>query len=185
VAGVATGQTGTDLNNPKGWLDWPFLRTGNANLTQAIPGRGFDRIIRVAYWINAINPIGGTVLVEQDLHYTGSVGYGPGSNGLFVNQTRVSAFSHPANLIATADGLYAGRQRDNQIGLANSRIGYRHPGPGGGAANVAFADGHCASLGGKSFPRALGGTNTPAEVRLENLAQKPTVYANPEKVLGP
>ncbi len=114
VAGVASGQTGTDPNNPKGWLDWPFERQGNANIPVLIEDRGFNKIIRVSYWMNAINPIGGTVQVEQDLHYTGSVGYGPGTGGAFVRQTKLNAFQRPTQLSAIADGLYAGRQRDNQ-----------------------------------------------------------------------
>jgi prepilin-type N-terminal cleavage/methylation domain-containing protein/prepilin-type processing-associated H-X9-DG protein len=184
VAGVATGQTGTDPNNPKGWLEWPFERQGSANVSVLIEDRGFFKNIKVAYWINAINPIGGTVAVEQDLHYTGSVGYGPGASGAFVNQTKLAAFVRPSQLIALADGLYAGRQRDNQVGMANSRIGFRHPGRSG-AANAAFADGHVALIGGKEFPRALGGSNLPEDVRAENANGKPSIYANPEKTLAP
>lgn len=184
VAGVATGQTGTDLDNPKGWLEWPFERQGNANVSVLIEDRGFIKNIKVSYWINAINPIGSVAAVEQDLHYTGSVGYGPGTNGAFIKQTRLSAFVRPAQLIAVADGLYAGRQRDNQLGMTNSRIGFRHPGRQG-TANAAFGDGHVAGLGGKEFPRALGGSNVPEEVRAENANGKPSVYANPERTLGP
>ncbi len=183
VEGVATGQTGTDPNNPKGWVDWPFVRTGSANVPTLDPTRGFEKVIRVSYWMNAINPIGGTVQVEQDLHYTGSVGYGPGTNGDSVRLTYVRAFMRPYELIAIADGVYVGRQRDNQIGMANSRIGYRHPGKNS-AANTAVADGHVKAIGGKDFPRALGGTNTPAEVREENTGGRASVYANPEKTLG-
>ena len=185
VAGVASGQTGTDLQNPKGWHEWPFVRTGSANIPVTIPALGFDKILRVSYWMNSINPIGGTVVVEQDLHYSGSVGYGPGSNGLFVTQTKLNAFVRPHQLIALADGVYVGRQRDNQLGQANSRIGFRHPGKGKAAANTAFADGHCAPTGGKEFPRAFGGSNTAAEVIEENSFGKPSVYANPEKALRP
>ncbi len=185
VAGVATGQTGTDLNNPKGWLDWPFLRTGTSNDAQTIPDRNFNRVIRVAYWINADNPIGSVTSVTQDLYYTGSVGYGPSSNGgKFIRQTKLNAILNPSRMIALADGLYAGRQRDNQIGTTNSRIGYRHPGSVA-TANTAFADGHAAPIDGKSFPRALGGTNDPAQVLAENLGTKPTVYSNPDKTLAP
>jgi len=185
VAGVASGQTGTNPNNPKGWHDWPFIRTGSSNDPVTIPERGFDKIIRVSYWMNAINPIGGTVQVEQDLHYSGSVGYGPGTGGDYVKLTRLSAFVRPHQLIALADGVYVGRQRDNQLGMANSRIGYRHTGRGGLAANTAFADGHCAPVGGKEFPRALGGSNNPAQVKAENWNGKPSVYAHPERALGP
>lgn len=184
VAGVATGQTGTDPNNPKGWLDWPFLRTGSANITQTIPDRSFDKIIRVSYWINAANPIGAVAAVTPNLFYTGSVGYGPGTGGAYIKLTTLSAFQRPTTLIALADGLYAGRQRDNQLGMTNSRIGYRHPGKEGGSANVAFGDGHAAPITGKSFPRSLGGSNIPAEVRDENYFGRPTVYANPERILG-
>lgn len=184
VAGVATGQTGADPNNPKGWLDWPFERQGSANVTVLIEDRGFNKVIRVSYWINADNPIGGAAAVTPHLFYTGSVGYGPGSNGVFISQTKLNAFVRPGDLIAVADGLYAGRQRDNQIGMSNSRIGFRHPGKPG-LANAVFGDGHVAGLGGREFPRALGGSNPPAEVRAENLNGKPTVFANPERTLGP
>ncbi len=183
VAGVASGQTGADPNNPKGWLDWPFARTGSANVPQTIPERSFNKIIRVSYWINADNPIGGVASVTPDLYYTGSVGYGLSTEGLTIKQTKLSAFARPTQLIAIADGLYAGRQRDNQIGMTNSRIGYRHPGKQG-AANSAFADGHVAPLAGKEFPRALGGSNVPADVKAENASGRPTVYADPEQALG-
>lgn len=182
VAGVADGQTGTDPNNSKGWHDWPFVRNGNENLPVTIPGRGFNSIIRVAYWMNAFNPIGGTVVVEQDLDYSGSVGYGPGSNGLYIKQTRLSSFVRPHQLIAVADGVYTGRQRDNQINMPNSRIGFRHPGSNN-TANTAFADGHVEPIGGKAFPRALGGSNNPQDVKAENWHGQPSVYANPEKAL--
>lgn len=185
VAGVASGQTGTDPNNPKGWHEWPFVRTGSANVPVTIPTLGFEKILRVSYWMNSINPIGGTVVVEQDLHYSGSVGYGPGSNGLYVKQTKLNAFVRPHQLIALADGVYVGRQRDNQLGQANSRIGYRHPGNGKAAANTGFADGHCRPLGGKEFPRAFGGSNDPNEVIAENSNGKPSVFANPERAMRP
>ncbi len=186
VAGVASGQTGTDPNNPKGWLDWPFARTGTGNIAQPIESRGFDRIIRVSYWINADNPIGAAVAFVPNTFYTSSVGYGPPA-GPIMQATKLAAFLRPTQLITVADGVYAGRQRDNQIGITNSRIGYRHggrQGGAGGAANAAFVDGHVATLAGKEFPRALGGSNVPAEVRAENSAGRPTVYANPERTLG-
>ena len=184
VAGVASGQTGTDPNNPKGWLEWPFERQGSANVSVLIEDRGFNKIIKVAYWINADNPIGAAATVTPDLFYTGSVGYGPGTNGASIEQTRLSAFVRPSQLIALADGLYAGRQRDNQIGMTNSRIGFRHPGKQG-LANAAFGDGHVAGLAGKDFPRSLGGSNVVDEVRAENFNGKPSVYANPERALAP
>lgn len=182
VAGVASGQTGTSEDNPKGWVDWPFVRTGSANVPQAIPGRGFERIIRMSYWINADNPIGAQAEVVPDLYFSCSVGYGPGTNGLKLSAMRSALFKRPSFLIAAADGLYAGRQRDTRIGTANSRIGYRHPGRNS-SANVAFADGHAAPLGGTEFPRGKGGTNSISDVRSDNLGATPSVYANPERAL--
>ncbi|MCC6427473.1 MAG: type II secretion system protein [Phycisphaerales bacterium] len=184
VAGVATGQTGSDPNNSKGWHDWPFIRTTEGNFTQLIPERGFHKIIRVSYWINADNPIGAVASVTPDMFYTGSVGYGPSHNGVNIKLTRLNAFVRPVQLIAVADGLYAGRQRDNQAMMSNSRIGFRHPGKMG-AANTAFADGHVAPIHGKEFPRGMGGNNTLEEIRAENGNGKPSVYANPEKILWP
>lgn len=184
VAGVAaTGQTDTDPDNPKGWMDWPTTRTGGSFVTTTIPDRGFNKVVRVAYWINADNPIGGVVAVTPDLYYTGSVGYGPGSNGVSIRSTSSAAFARPSTLIAAADGLYAGRQRDNRIGTSRSRIGYRHPG-GEGIANSVFADGHVAGLRGRQFPQAVGGTSTLKEVQAENAHGQPTVYADPERALG-
>jgi prepilin-type N-terminal cleavage/methylation domain-containing protein/prepilin-type processing-associated H-X9-DG protein len=183
VAGVASGQTGSDPNNAKGWLEWPFERRGSENVTVLIPERGFDRTFRVSYWINGDNPIGAATAVTPDVFFTSSVGYGPGTNGVTMRPTRLSAFTRTSELIALADGLYAGRQRDSQAGMTNSRIGYRHPGARG-TANTAFADGHVKPIRGDRFPRALGGSNVPAEVREENGGGRPTVYANPERTLG-
>lgn len=184
VEGVANGQTGTDPNNTKGWVDWPFSRTGSANIPTLIEDRGFEKILRVSYWINALNPIGGSTQVDPDLHYTASYGYGPGSNGLTVQYTRLNAFVRPDALITTADGVYAGRHRDNKIRTANSRIGYRHPGEGGGSVQAAFADGHARLVSALEFPRGLGGGNDPAVVRTENLNTPVTLYANPAKALA-
>jgi prepilin-type N-terminal cleavage/methylation domain-containing protein/prepilin-type processing-associated H-X9-DG protein len=184
VPGLLAGQTGSDPDNPKGWMDWPCVRSGAGFIAQTIPERDLSKILRVAYWINADNPIGAAASVTPDLYYTGSVGYGPSSNGgLFIRHTRSSAFVRPSTLIAVADGVYAGRQRDARMGSTNCRIGYRHPG-GRGSANAAFADGHVASIEGDKFPRALGGSNPVEEVRSENTGGRPTVYANPERALG-
>lgn len=183
VEGVATGQTGSNPDNPKGWMDWPFRRTGSSNVAMTIPERGFNKIIRVSYWINADNPIGAAAVVVPNLFYTGSVGYGPGSNGNRITYTRTSVFARPTSLIALADGVYAGRQRDNRLGTTNSRIGYRHGKEGKPDANVAYADGHADSVSSVGFPRALGGTNNPAEVRAENANGRPTVYSDPERAL--
>ncbi len=184
IAGVSSGQTGTSLENPKGWMEWPNLRTPGGNMPVTIRERRFDRILRVAYWINADNPIGGSVAVTRHLFYTGSVGYGPGSNGVSITNTKSTVFVRPSQLVAVADGLYAGRQRDARFGSTNSRIGYRHPG-GVGTANAAFADGHVEPIEGTKFPRAAAVLSTPKEaVREENRSTEPSVYANPQRALG-
>ncbi len=184
VPGLLAGQTGNNPDNPKGWMDWPCVRSGAGFDPVTIPERNFEKLIRVAYWINGDNPIGGTVQVTNpSSFYTGSVGYGPGSNGLMMEYQRTSNFVSPSSLVAVADGVYAGRQRDNRPGMTNCRIGYRHPG-GNGSANAAFADGHVALLEGSKFPRALGGKNNPDEIREENAHGQPSVYANPAKSLG-
>ena len=182
VEGMAGGQTGTDPNKPKGWMDWPNLRLGTANQAVTIPERGFDRILRTAYWINADNPIGSATAVVNGLYYTGSVGYGPGSNGESIRLTRTAGFRAPSRLIALADGVYAGRQRDVRSGVSNCRIGYRHPGSLG-AANVVFADGHVAAITGAKFPRGLGGSASLAELQQDN-AGEATVFADPGATLG-
>ncbi|MFN7022509.1 MAG: type II secretion system protein [Phycisphaerales bacterium] len=187
VPGLLAGQTGNDPDNPKGWMDWPCVRSGAGFDVVTIPERGFEKNVRVAYWINANNPIGAAAAVVPDLFYTSSVGYGPGSNGLTMTYTRLSAFVRPHTLVAAADGIYAGRQRDNRIGSTNSRIGYRHAGPGSarGAANSVFADGHVSLIAGDKFPRAPGGKATPDVIRDEIDNGQPTVYANPERALAP
>ncbi len=182
VPGVLAGQTGNDPDNPKGWMDWPCSRDGGGFSVFTIPERGFEKIVRVAYWINANNPIGGTISVVPDVFYTSSVGYGPGTNGLSLTYTRASAFVRPHTLIAAADGVYAGRQRDNRMGTTNCRVGYRHPG-GKGSANAVFVDGHVAGMAGDVFPRASAGAADLDQVREENLYGQPTVYANPELAL--
>jgi prepilin-type processing-associated H-X9-DG protein/prepilin-type N-terminal cleavage/methylation domain-containing protein len=183
VEGMKDGQTGTDPGKPKGWMDWPNTRIASppANVPVTIPARGFNKIIRVGYWINADNPIGSTTNFVPDTYYTSSVGYGPSTTGTFMKHTKITRIRRPSEMIVLADGVYAGRQRDNQIGTENSRIGYRHPG-NPARANVAYADGHVGSLDGKSFPRALGGTNKPADVRRENTGGH-TVYCDPFGVL--
>jgi prepilin-type processing-associated H-X9-DG protein len=182
IEGMLGGQTGNDLAKPKGWMDWPNLRLGTLNQATTIPNRGFDRIIRVGYWINADNPIGAPAVVTPDLFYTASVGYGPGSNGVSIGYTKTSRFRYPSRLIAMADGVYAGRQRDNRIGVTNSRIGYRHPKE---TAMTLFADGHVEPIKGTQFPRAAGGSVTVQMAKEDNLGDKPTVYANPDRALGP
>ena len=178
----ATGQTGTDPNSSRGWMEWPTMRSGSGFTPQTLEAKGFNQIIKSAYWINASNPIGGSTAAIQDEFYSCSVGYGPGSNGVTLTNVKSSAFVDPSNLICFADGVYAGRHRDNRLGSTNSRIGYRHPG-GPGAAQVIFGDGHVALVRGDVFPRGLGGTAPIAEIKAENAVGKPGLYTNPDRFI--
>lgn len=194
VEGVAKGQTGTDPDHPRGWTDWPMIFTmvgGDSSPKQAvtIPDRGFNKIVRVSYWLNAYNPIGSAPsdIPSQDVYYTGSVGLGPDAGGNYI-QCRKMISPRPSEFIVVSDGLYMGRQTVTRIGDANSRIGYRHPGMDQleGMANTAFADGHVEPILGNKFPRALSSSDSPAlaaEKRGENLGG-PTVYSNARKVFG-
>ena len=178
VEGMLGGQTGSNPDNPKGWMDWPNIRSvsGTSNVATTIPSRGYNNIIRVSYWINSDNPIGTSTTIVPEKFYTSSVGYGP-IGGNYMVATRASAFQFPSNLIFIADGLYAGKQNQNRLGITDSRIGYRHPG-GVAVANTSFADGHAKAIRGDEFPRG--------NVKADNVnSSKPTLYANPIAFWGP
>ena len=183
IDGWAAGQTGTDPDKPCGYMEWPSVKGGSGNSPTTIPERGYNRIIRVGYWINADNPIGTTTAVVPDTYYTSSVGYGPGSNGLLMRPTRGSAFKEPGRMIVLADGIYAGQQKNSRLGNTNRRVGYRHPGnQGRSVTNVAFADGHAGAIESSQFPLAQGSTvATDAVVRNSNYGQY-TIYANPDNI---
>ncbi|MDX2131739.1 MAG: type II secretion system protein [Planctomycetota bacterium] len=184
IDAMELGETGDDPRRPKGWMDWPTIKVGTTFTPTTIPERGFHRVLRVAYWMNAFNPIGTGNPVTQDFYYTASVGYGPDANGVVARQLKVSAFIRPFQLIGTADGVYAGRQRSNKIGSTGSRIGYRHPGRGGGSANVSFSDAHAAPVDAVDFPRGRGGGD-PGVVWAENTQGPASLFANPERFLSP
>lgn len=194
---MAAGQTKKDRYNPQGWTDWPLRFKavgGDSSPKEAtrIPERGFQRIVRVSYWLNAYNPIGNQVadIPLADLFYTASVGYGPDYHGRFIQLHKLRLLRIPtSSLIVAADGLYMGRQTVTQQGNENSRIGFRHPGhkPAIFAANTIFADGHVEPVQGDRFPRALGNDTDPAVIaqkRHENLSGI-TVYTNPQAALAP
>jgi prepilin-type processing-associated H-X9-DG protein len=194
VEGMKDGQTGTDPDKPRGWTDWPLRFTsvgGDSAPKEAItiPERGFRKIIRVSYWINAYNPVGNQPadIAALDLHYTASVGLGPDGKGQFIKPHRVALFRpSPSLFIVAADGIYMGRQGVTRQGDANSRIGYRHPGNVAsiGVSNVIFADGHVDPIAGNKFPRAISSSDSAellAEKRRENLSG-PTIYSNPKLV---
>ncbi|MBN2447319.1 MAG: prepilin-type N-terminal cleavage/methylation domain-containing protein [Phycisphaerae bacterium] len=190
VEGMKDGQTGTDPQKPRGWVDWPLEMTevgGDSapKVAVAIPERGFNKIIRVSYWINAYNPIGNSRpsdIEGSDLYYTGSVGLGPDAYGRYIRLRQLHA-KDPARLVVVSDGIYMGRQAVTRLGDKNSRVGYRHPGLNtlSGMANVAFADGHVQPILGDRFPQARHSSDT-AEIfkqkKLENLSG-PTVYEDP------
>jgi prepilin-type N-terminal cleavage/methylation domain-containing protein/prepilin-type processing-associated H-X9-DG protein len=194
VEGMKDGQTGVDFGKPRGWTDWPLKFTtvggeSSPKVATTIPGRGFDKIIRVSYWLNAYNPIGNAVadLEPLDQHYTASVGFGPDAKGNYIKLRKTTSIKYSSRLITVADGVYMGRHGVTRLYDANSRIGYRHPGLGMqyGSANIGFADGHVETIDGKSFPRAIATGESPT-IRLakktENL-QGPTIYANPERAI--
>jgi prepilin-type N-terminal cleavage/methylation domain-containing protein/prepilin-type processing-associated H-X9-DG protein len=192
VEGVKDGQTGTDPSKPRGWTDWPLTFTAvggdsSPKVAATIPDAGFTKVIRVGYWLNAYNPIGGAPadIDAQDVHYTASVGLGPDAKGKYIRLHTTSQIRRASELIVAADGVYMGRQSVTHLGDANSRVGYRHPGNGktNGAANAVFADGHADRLESAQFPRALGSGDS-ADVKTQKWrenSQGATVYADPER----
>jgi len=200
VPGVSQGQTAVYQANPRGWADWPMIFTavgGDSEPKQdtTIPSRNFNKVLRVGYWLNAYNPIGGAVtsIAQNDLYYTASVGYGPDAGGAYIRLHKITEVKYPSRTIVVADGLYMGRQSVDQVGMNNCRIGFRHPGPQGPntVANAGFADGHVESISGDQFPCAFAktssyasnkGTTTLARQETTNLTG-PTVYADPDVAL--
>jgi prepilin-type N-terminal cleavage/methylation domain-containing protein/prepilin-type processing-associated H-X9-DG protein len=194
IEGMKNGQTGTDPNLPQGWTDWPMVFTAIGGDSQpkvavTIPERGYNKIVRVSYWINAYNPIGSAPadIASADLYYTASVGLGPDATGHFIQPHNMCHIRNPERFIVAADGVYMGRQSVTHLGDTNSRIGYRHSrGANEPAANVLYADGHVARIGGDSFPRAQGTgvTVQMAQQENENSGERGTIYANPITALG-
>ncbi len=159
------GMSGGTID-PDGFQYWP-VNSVDQTLQEGvtIPERGFNKIIRCSYWINANNPIGtNKATAENDKFYTGSVGY-TATDGTRIRPTRLSAFKRPANLIAVADGVYAGQQGATHIGENKRRIGYRHRGP---TANVLLADGHVDSILSDKFPHAISTSIPLAQALVEN-----------------
>jgi prepilin-type processing-associated H-X9-DG protein len=183
VPGLAGTQTGTNPDHPRGFMDWPAITTISQTFATPIPRWGFDRIIRVGYWINGDHPVGRPQEFDQGKHFTAAVGYGPNLQGKFMRRNLMSDVVKPGNLIALADGLYSGQQEGTRLGDRDLRIGYRHPGRVG-RSNLAFADGHVGDVEGDRFPRMAGGSLSVEEVREENLGPNPTVYRDPRRYLS-
>jgi prepilin-type N-terminal cleavage/methylation domain-containing protein/prepilin-type processing-associated H-X9-DG protein len=201
INGMANGQTGTYQANPRGWIEWPMEFAGptfsdsDPQIAVTWPAQGFNKIIRCSYWMNAYNPIGGSVvsIPQNDLYYSASYGYGPDSSGNYIGLHNTTKIKHSSLLIVAADGVYMGRQSVDQIGMTNCRIGFRHSGPGGAntMANVGFADGHVESLSGAQMPCSYslsskyknnGGSTTLAQQEATNL-NGPTVFDDPAAAL--
>lgn len=183
VAGLAATNRGGSDDDPLGYMDWPAAVTFTGVHAITIPQRGFDRNIRVAYWINGDNPVGAPHSIEQGIHFTGSVGYGPDPEGRIMQPNRFHQIRVPARLIALADGIFAGNQHATRLGQKGLRIGYRHGGitP---SAYVSIADGHVEVIASDKFPRKMDTGLSIEDVRRENLGTGPTVYAYPEKMLA-
>jgi prepilin-type N-terminal cleavage/methylation domain-containing protein/prepilin-type processing-associated H-X9-DG protein len=208
INGMGLGQSGTMTNGNQGWLDWPYFTPGpgdsSAKTGCTDPPTGFDNIIRCGYWINAGNPLGSapsTTFLTTDYYFTTSVGYGqaPGSSALpgtgtgFLRQHKMTDLIRSSDVVAFADGLYAGRQSSSRqvySQIANpltgftSRIAYRHPGIGGSntASNVCFADGHVERFGVTNFPVPIN-TTTYTHDQNSALVNGPTIYGNPTGIL--
>lgn len=201
INGMANGQTGTYQANPRGWIEWPMQFAGptysdsDPQISVTWPAQGFSKIIRCSYWMNAYNPIGGSVssIPQNDLYYTASVGFGPDATGSYIGLHNTTKIKHSSLLIVAADGVYMGRQSVDQIGMTNCRIGFRHSGPSGAntVANVGFADGHVESLNGNQIPcsyslsskyKSNGGSTTLAQQEGINL-NGPTVFDDPAAAL--
>ena len=170
VDGLAAGQTGTDPDNPKGWMDWPFVRIGSANQALLIPGglrgssgarTGSTPTIRSA----ARERDTGRVLQER---------------GVWRAEREVDPDDVPAGVRASASSSLSercvlGPAADNQVGMTNSRSGIAIPAQG---AQRGVCRRNVAAVGAR-FPQSLGGSNTMEEIRRENLNRRPSVYANP------
>ena len=199
--GLAAGATGTNGAGQRGWVDWPmvFLGGGDTAPKQAltIPASGFNRILRVSYWINAYHPTGQSLTAAQiatkDLYYSTVVGYGPDAANR-ITAHKVSRCRNTSKTITVADGVFMGRQSADGLGMTNSVIGYRHRGPTGPltAANAAFADGHSETLANSRFPLAYGTTASYAAAgatatfggqQAQNIGGA-TVYPDPQGALS-
>ena len=195
--GMQYGQTGTNLGNARGYIEWPMMFNGTGGdsdpqIATTMPDQGFKKVIRCSYWINSYNPIGPASsplpnLATADLFYTVSCQWGPDLNGNYTTEHKVSSIRYPSRLIVAADGVYMGRQGSTQLVIptlvpqSNCRIGYRHRGTHGAntAANACFADGHAEPVQCDRFPQSKSASNPNAQAQNLNGF---TVYAKPDRV---
>ncbi len=174
-----------------GSILWPSRKPQTPGNEATYPEAGFDKIIRVGYWLNAENPIGRSSWpAGKRTYYTASPGYGGIEDGSIMGLQKITNIRHSSQTIVLVDGIYMGRHGDVRITDPRCRIGYRHKSNGQPAANVAFADGHAEPIRNADFPRAYddGADNPEAKTktipRLENLGGNPTLYADPESALA-
>lgn len=195
--------TSTGLPIPKGSILWPSTKPnaigaeaaiplGAApNPVLSIPLQGYNKHLRVGYWINADNPVGRAGSATPggpNWYYTGSPGYGPRMDGSLMGYSKITQIRRPTATIVLADGIYAGRQGNVKIEDPQERIGYRHVSGGRPSANVVFADGHAEPLNTDQFPIGYdvqNATPTKAAALLTNGGGQPTCYADPELTLAP
>jgi prepilin-type N-terminal cleavage/methylation domain-containing protein/prepilin-type processing-associated H-X9-DG protein len=179
-----------DANTNVGSILWPTTSPGAAGREKTNPDAGFNKIIRVGYWINAENPIGRTTWPEVDrVFYTASPGYGGLPGGAVMGLQKINRIKRPTQVIVLVDGIYAGRQGDTKVTDPRCRIGYRHNANNKPSANAAFADGHAEMITSAQFPRSFdtGADNVQAQTivipRIENTGAGPRLYANPDAAL--
>ncbi|HCE42630.1 MAG TPA: hypothetical protein DET40_03685 [Lentisphaeria bacterium] len=194
VNGWLTGNTGLNdgtYRNADGWCPWPLSKSGSTNVGVTIPARSFNKIINVAYWMNASNPTGTASTGDyQDMYYSGSAGWTGTCTGttpsstITIAPTRITSFKAPSKLIAIADGIYAGRQNRSCYGVQYRRVGFRHPGGPNRSSNVLCADGHADTIRSGDFPvtsgaiKSDGSSLSNAEIRRTN--ESFTCYSNPD-----
>ncbi len=183
IPGVPFFRSGAKAGQAEGYMDWPAIVTISGSYARTIPRRGFDKLIRVAYWINGDNPTGLPRALQQGIHFTGSVGYGPNLSGQIMKHNRFADFKRPAQLVALADGFYSGKQEATRVMDQGRRIGYRHQ-RSDLYANVAFADGHVSVIKGDRFPRKHDEGISLEEARRDNLGGGPTLYSDPNRYLS-
>jgi prepilin-type N-terminal cleavage/methylation domain-containing protein/prepilin-type processing-associated H-X9-DG protein len=201
ASGVFNCPDALDLaTSPRGSILWPTTSPGAAGREKIDPDRGFYKLIRVGYWINAENPIGRASWPDLNrTYYTASPGYGGLPGGQIMGLQKINKIRKPSLTIVLADGIYSGRQGDVRVTDPKVRIGYRHKLTRAVVAqspqaqpsvNIAFADGHAESITSSQFPRAYdsGADNVDARSkavpRAENLGGNYTLYANPDLLMN-
>ena len=183
----------------QGWADWPMVYTtvggdGVPKQSTTMPASGFNKIIRCSYWMNAYNPIGSAPNAPYsmtDIYYSTIVGFGNAAYG-YLQPHRTTDIRRSSDLVAVADGLYAGRQGSSRQDPATipaasftCRVAYRHPGIAGknSACNAGFADGHVERLGRTNFPVPVNGNLTHDQNM--QLILSSTIYADPNGITSP